>query len=78
MTEVQVVDQADEVEMKVDQGDVVKVHIGMEVPLVLEALHLVMSAVLKLDTHHRNKILIVFITLPFFIQDTGAEVRAEV
>ena len=77
MAEVEVVDQAEEVEMKVDHGEVVEVHIGLEVPLVMEV-HLVMSAVLKLDTHHQKKIMIVFITLPFLIQDTGAEVRAEV
>ena len=77
MEEVQVVDQAEEVEVKVHQGDVVEVHIGLEVPLVLEV-HMVMSAVLKLDMHHRKKIMIIFITLPFLIQDTGAEVSAEV
>ena len=80
MAEVQAVDQAEQVEVQVmvDQGEVLEVSIGLGVPLLLEAPHLVMSAVLNLDTHHRKKILIVFITLPLLIQDTGAEVRAEV
>jgi len=83
MAEVQAVDQAEQVEVMevkvtVEQGEVMEVHIGLGVPLMLEALHLVMSAVLKVDTHHRKKSMIVVITLPFLIQDTGAEVRAEV